>query len=322
MNRVFTVGETVFDIIFKNNRPAGATPGGSMMNTSVSLGRLGMNVSFISEYGEDRVGGMVDEFLRENGVDTSHICRYRDCPTSLSLAFLDENSNAAYSFYRKYPQKRLEGIVFPEPSAGDVILFGSFYGIEPGVHAQLMPFLDRAKRNGALIMYDPNFRASHLNELETCLPVIMRNFGYADIIKGSDEDFAYILKTENAEDTWQAVRDKCNFLVYTAGKNEVKVFAYGVRRTYRVPEITPVSTIGAGDTFNAGLIAGLVANNTGKNNLKEMTANQQKAIVENAILFAGHVCTGYDNYLSRDFAREQSEKLKVEADRKKSLARN
>ena len=63
MKKIYTIGETVYDIIFKNCQPIAAKAGGSMLNSSVSLGRLGLPVSFISEIGKDQVGGFIFVFL-------------------------------------------------------------------------------------------------------------------------------------------------------------------------------------------------------------------------------------------------------------------
>ena len=95
---IYTLGETVLDILFKDGKPVSATPGGSMLNTAVSLGRMGVPVSFISEYAADTTGSIIKDFLNENGVDTSFVSNHLDGKTSLALAFLDEKNNAAYSF--------------------------------------------------------------------------------------------------------------------------------------------------------------------------------------------------------------------------------
>ena len=159
--RIFAIGETVFDIIFKNGKPVASTPGGSMLNTAVSLGRLGADVHFISEYGEDTVGNLVDDFLRSNGVSTEYVCRNDGFPSSLALAFLDENNNAEYSFYKHYPANRLD-VAFPALTGNDMIIYGSFYGIEPQIYARLKPFLEQAHAKNTPVIYDPNFRKAHL----------------------------------------------------------------------------------------------------------------------------------------------------------------
>ena len=71
MRKVIGIGETVLDIIFKNGKPIEAVPGGSSFNAVISLGRAGVNASFISEAGNDRIGEYVIQFLRDNGVTPS-----------------------------------------------------------------------------------------------------------------------------------------------------------------------------------------------------------------------------------------------------------
>ena len=128
MRKIYTIGETVLDIVFKNQLPVAAKAGGSMLNTAVSLGRLGLPIHFISEYGTDTVGDMIDGFLTSNGVDTRFVYHYSDGKSALALAFLDEKNNANYSFYKAYPTKRLD-VSFREVQSNDIIMFGSFYGI-------------------------------------------------------------------------------------------------------------------------------------------------------------------------------------------------
>jgi len=303
MRRIFAIGETVFDIIFKNGKPVASTPGGSMLNTAVSLGRLGLNVHFISEYGKDTVGNMVDDFLRSNGVNTDYVCLYEGFPSSLALAFLDDRNNAEYTFYKSYPKRRLE-VAFPELTADDIVIYGSFYGIEPDIYVRLKPFLEHAHEKNALVIYDPNFRKAHLSGMNTYLPIMMENFEHADIVKGSDEDFEHIFGAQTAEESWEHTKDKSKLMIYTANKNHVELCMADVHNVYPVPTITPVSTIGAGDTFNAGLISGLICENIGRNDLKHLYEEQCIAIVGRAIRFAGHVCMNYDNYISQDFADE------------------
>ena len=67
MRKVIGIGETVLDIIFRNEQPISAIPGGSTFNAIISLGRSGIETGFISETGNDRVGRNIIQFLRDNG---------------------------------------------------------------------------------------------------------------------------------------------------------------------------------------------------------------------------------------------------------------
>ena len=73
MRKVIGIGETILDILFKDSQPTAAVPGGSVFNGIISLGRLGVNVTFISETGNDKVGDIILKFMRENGVSTDHV---------------------------------------------------------------------------------------------------------------------------------------------------------------------------------------------------------------------------------------------------------
>ena len=103
MRKVIGIGETVLDIIFKNGKPIEAVPGGSSFNAVISLGRAGVNASFISEAGNDRIGEYVIQFLRDNGVNADNVSIFPESKSPLSLAFLDENNNATTSSTRIIP---------------------------------------------------------------------------------------------------------------------------------------------------------------------------------------------------------------------------
>lgn len=86
MRKIIGIGETVLDIIFKDGQPIGAYPGGSTFNAMVSLGRSGMNTTFISEVGSDRVGDFIRKFLIENGVNADGVAAFPGSKSPISLA--------------------------------------------------------------------------------------------------------------------------------------------------------------------------------------------------------------------------------------------
>jgi fructokinase len=305
MRNIFGIGETVLDIIFKQGQPVAAKAGGSVLNAFVTLGRLGHRVYFISEYSTDQVGELIDQFLNENNVSTRFVNRYREGKSTLALAFLDEQNNASYSFYKDYPEVRLPHL--PQ-SLGkeDVIMFGSIYAITTAVRNPLITVLEKARSAGALVLYDPNFRAAHLHELEALKPMIVENLSYADIIRGSDEDFRHIFNAMNSDEAYEAVQAYCPNLVYTANKEGV--FIHSLNSSYHLPveRIEPVSTIGAGDNFNAGIVHALVRLGIRAPALRDLGREGWEVIAGNGIRLATHVCLSYENYISREFAAEYS----------------
>jgi fructokinase len=307
MGKIYAIGESLLDIIFRNGQVQTAKAGGSMLNSVVSLGRIGLPVSFITEYGLDDTGSLIDSFLRENGVDTGFVHRYRDGNTAIALAFLDENNDARYSFYKNYPEKRLQ-FIFPEIMKGDIVLCGSFYSISAEIREKFTGFINSARSRNALVIYDPNFRKSHLGELDRLRPLIIENIRAATLIRGSDEDFRNIFGSENPEQAWNEIRNYCSCLVYTANADGVYVRSNSFSATYPVRKITPVSTIGAGDNFNAGLIASFCRNNISKETLGKIGEKEWGDAINMAVEFATHVCLSYENYISTELAKELKNK--------------
>jgi fructokinase len=276
-----------------------------MLNTSVSLGRAGIPVNFISDFGTDPPGEIMADFLKKNGISTTYLQRYNDGQTALALAFLDEEQNAGYSFYKNYPRERMTGL-FPRVEKDDILLFGSIFAITSEIRGKLIGFVREAARSGAIVLYDPNFRRSHLHELPQILPLIRENLSFSTIVRGSDEDFLNIFASGNCREAFTELSalvsaDQTPWLVYTKNKAGVQVIGGQIELEVPVPPVKPVSTIGAGDAFNAGLIYHLVKNKIGRADLAGLGEPEWKEMVKTAIGFAGNVCMSYENYIAPDW---------------------
>ena len=164
MRKVIGIGETVLDIIFRNEQPISAIPGGSTFNAIISMGRSGIETGFISETGNDRVGRNIIQFLRDNGCKADCVNVYPDSKSPLSLAFLNEQNDAEYVFYKDHPHDRLD-FNYPDIQPDDIVLFGSYYALNDVIRPQVKGFLDYAHERGAILYYDVNFRASHQHEV-------------------------------------------------------------------------------------------------------------------------------------------------------------
>lgn len=271
------------------------------MNTAVSLGRSGVKVEFISEIAYDPVGEQIISFLHENNVGTRFLSRYANGKTTIALAFLNEKADATYSFYSDLPDERLSGRL-PVAGPNDLILFGSFFSLAEGIHGKLTAFLTEARKNKALILYDPNFRKPHLDHLPGVMPGIRENFSFAGIVRGSDEDFLHIFASRNAGEAYSGMKTRDDqVLVYTRSKEPVNVISEGINISVPVPGIDPVSTIGAGDSFNAGMIRELLSMGAGSSMIPQLSTDDWKRIVESGIRFSQNVCMSLDNYISKDF---------------------
>lgn len=303
MRKIIGIGETILDIIFQNNQPSVAVPGGSVFNGMISLGRMGANVSFISETGNDRVGNTILEFMRENNLSTEYMSVFPDGKSPISLAYLDEESNAEYLFYKDYPSQRLD-VIFPQINEDDIVVIGSYFALNPVLRDKVVELLERAKEKRAIIYYDPNFRSTHRDEAMKLAPTIIENLEYANIVRGSKEDFENLYKLCDVDRIYkEKVQFYCPNFLCTNGSESVSLRTKTITKEYPVESLEAVSTIGAGDNFNAGLIYGLLKYDVRYRDLEMLNETQWDKIVKCGIDFAAEACRTYLNSISWEFAK-------------------
>lgn len=308
MRKLIGLGETILDVVFKDNQPVSAVPGGSTFNAIISLGRCGADAVMLTEVGNDRVGRYVLDFMRENGVNTDYAVTPNGCQTPVSLAFLNDANDAEYAFYRT-PATGATDYDYPEIHEDDIILFGSYYAIKPEVRPQVVDFLRYAKDHGAIIYYDVNFRPSHAQEKVKLAPNIMENLEFADIVRGSSEDFSLLYGMDNADKVYRAeISFYTKNFIYTDSSNPVVAFGQNAMRTeVATPVVDTVSTIGAGDNFNAGFLFALVKQGITRADLEAgLTASQWEQLLSTAQFFAADCCKSIYNYVSNDFAKSHT----------------
>lgn len=302
MRKVIGIGETILDILFRDGQPQAAVPGGSVYNAVISLGRMGQNVTFISETGNDRVGEMILANMRENGVDTANVNVFPEGKSPVLLAFLNERNDAEYIFYKDYPRQRLE-VNMPEISSDDIIMIGSYFAITPVLRDKVKELLDRAHDAGAIIYYDVNFRSTHANEAIKLMPTIIENFEYADILRGSTEDFQNMFRQPDADKVYSNhVGFYCSNFICTDADGDVRLRTKHVCKDYPVTPLKAVSTIGAGDNFNAGVVYGLLKYRVRRADLAELTEADWDAIIRCGMDFSADVCKSVSNSVSKEFA--------------------
>ena len=311
MRKVIGIGETILDIIFKNDEPIGAVPGGSVFNGIISLGRAGIKAAFISETGNDRVGRKIIKFLEDNHVDASSINVNPESKSPISLAFLNEKNDAEYIFYKDHPHDRLD-FVLPEIGPDDIVMFGSYYAVNPVIRQQVQGFLEYAREKGAILYYDVNFRASHQNEVMKLNANILENLEYADIVRGSKEDFEVMFNKHDAETVYKAhISFYCKNFIYTQGAEPVEVRGTGrFSRQYPVQQTETISTIGAGDNFNAGFVYGLIKYGITREMLEAgLTAELWDGLIDLAQQFSANVCGSVNNSIDSTFAAQKQQQL-------------
>lgn len=311
MRKVIGIGETVLDIIFRDEKPISALPGGSTFNAIISLGRSGVKASMISETGNDRIGQNIIKFMESNGIDASYVNVYPESKSPLSLAFLNDHNDADYIFYKDHPHDRID-YVYPEVNADDIVLFGSFFALNPVIRPQVYAFLDYARQRGAILYYDVNFRASHKNEVMKVTPNLLDNLEMADIVRGSSEDFEILFRQHDADTVYRSqIAFYTKKFIYTRSADPVEVRGdSGFSKQYPVLPTETVSTIGAGDNFNAGFIYGLIKNGITRQHIDQgLTESQWDALVSSALDFSAECCRDIYNYVSEEYGEKMRKGL-------------
>ncbi|MEE1140963.1 MAG: carbohydrate kinase [Prevotella sp.] len=311
MRKVIGIGETVLDIIFRDEKPISALPGGSTFNAIISLGRSGVKASMISETGNDRIGQNIIKFMESNGIDASYVNVYPESKSPLSLAFLNDHNDADYIFYKDHPHDRID-YVYPEVNADDIVLFGSFFALNPVIRPQVYAFLDYARQRGAILYYDVNFRGSHKNEVMKVTPNLLDNLEMADIVRGSSEDFEILFRQHDADTVYRSqIAFYTKKFIYTRSADPVEVRGdSGFSKQYPVLPTETVSTIGAGDNFNAGFIYGLIKNGITRQHIDQgLTESQWDALVSSALDFSAECCRDIYNYVSEEYGEKMRKGL-------------
>ncbi|MFH1797409.1 MAG: carbohydrate kinase [Pseudomonadota bacterium] len=231
--------------------------GGAVFNTAIALGRLGAPVEFFTGLSSDLFGDMLRRTLAESRVST----RYSPLsarPTTLAFVKLT-NGQAKYVFY----DENTAGRMLSEadlPALGDdvsAMLFGAI-SLIPEPCGSAYEALMRREHATRVTMLDPNIRPNFIPDAAAHRARMMRMVAMADIVKLSDEDLAWFGETGDAGDIarrWLGLGPKL-ILVTRGGEGAT---GYGATATVTVParRVEVVDTVGAGDTFNAGVLAAL-----------------------------------------------------------------
>ncbi len=290
--KVICSGEIVLDIIMKDGQPLSANPGGSTFNTAVSLGRAGVETCFVGEIGGDDAGKLVKDFLAANGVSTGYLYEHAGHKTNLSLAFLDERNDAHYSFYRDEPGERPH-FTLPEINPGDVVVFGSYFAVAPQLRGHITRLLGKAVEAGAIVYYDINFRPSHAKDLSRLRPFITGNIASSDIVRASVDDLATAFGGDEPE---------CRCFIRTDGPRKIVLRDVSGTSEYPVEQIDTLSTIGAGDSFNAGIAYGLIKEGVSREDLLAgLPARVWDDIIGCARAFSQACCRSLENYVPADY---------------------
>ena len=270
--RVTTLGEPAFS----------PYAGGAVFNTAIALGRLGAPSAFFSGISTDMLGEILTDTLTASKVDTSLLAR-SNRPTTVAFVKL-VNGQATYAFYDENTAGGLlsQADLPTLPVAVTTIFFGGISLVNDPA-ASTYEALQTREAASRVMMIDPNIRLGFIAGKEVAYRArIERMIARSDIVKLSDEDLHWFSGAGDLATLAQAIRAKGPKVVFvTEGAKGAWAFTDHDARFVASKKVTVADTVGAGDTFNAGVLTAL--NELGaltKSRVANLTATELDAALE------------------------------------------
>ena len=260
---VVALGELLIDFTpngkDENNNPIlTAIPGGAPANFLASLAKFNKKTAFIGKVGDDMFGKLLSDTVEKAGIDISGIIKDKNYFTTLAFVSLSENGERSFSFARKPGADMMLSFEdIPENLLKETKIFHfgtlSMTG-EPSKSATEKAVL-KAKENGALISFDPNYRAPLWENVEDAKERMLWGLNHADIIKISDEE-AEMLGCKSYEAFAKDLLSKNAKLIFvTCGKDGCYFFNKNASGFVPAFKVDTIDTNGAGDIFGGSALS-------------------------------------------------------------------
>jgi fructokinase len=261
---ILSCGEALIDMLPRTTtlgEPAFSPyAGGAVFNTAIALGRLGAPSAFFSGISTDMLGEILTDTLAASKV-TTDLCSRSNRPTTVAFVKL-VNGQANYAFYDEATAGRmLSQDQLPAMRAAISTLFFGGISLVNDPAASTYEVLQSREAASRVIMIDPNIRLGFIaGQEESYRARIMRMVQRSDIVKLSDEDLHWYAGGGDLETLARQILAKGPKVVFiTEGAKGAHAITATEARFIPSRRVEVVDTVGAGDTFNAGVLAALHA---------------------------------------------------------------
>ena len=264
---ITTIGEILIDLTQSGRTEQGiprfdANPGGAPANLAVAAARLGARTAFIGRVGNDSFGDYLKRCLAENGVDVRGMSVDEKARTTLAVVALDERGERTFSFYRDPGADvnlSMDHVPMELLGGTKVLHFGSVSLTAEPARTATLEAAKTAKASGAIVSYDPNYRASLWPDEETAVRNMTEPLSMVDILKVSDEELPLLTGCTDPEKGSIRLAEKgVRLVLVTLGAHGAFYRFDG--HTGHVPGVPCQmgDTNGSGDTFFGAALSKLV----------------------------------------------------------------
>ncbi|HBD96296.1 MAG: hypothetical protein A2015_13715 [Spirochaetes bacterium GWF1_31_7] len=280
-NVVLLAGDLTLDLVLNDNQ-FDIRAGGSILNTSSVLKKLGHDIDIYSRVGNDIPGQILLDYMKNNQIPINHIVTDTQFRTSVAFCKLDAEHIPYYNFYKDSTPFLLKNISINTNVS--LFHFGSSFAYNDSSFPIIQKIIKGCKKINTPISYDLNLRCSLPDRLRRR---VLSNIRKSDFVKGAIEDYYYLFKRESIQEIVSFLRSSGVLTgIITKGDqglvlfNSNEIVDIGIQK-----KVQNVSTIGCGDAFNAGVISAVLRQVKDKTEIKKIYQDivQMKMIAEYAV---------------------------------------